>query len=99
MKGPIIYYEIKELYGRDLSSTKRATELKKDVLEQIALGFNVEIDFKEVRSISSGWARNALGLIVKSKGEEFFKNHILISNMSKTVRVTILEGIGETLEV
>jgi len=97
MKGPIIYYEIKELYGRDLSSTKKATELRQDILEQINLNFNVEVDFAGVRSVSGGWARNAFGLIVKSKGEEFFKNHILISNMSKGVRTTLLEGIEEVL--
>ena len=97
MKGPIIYYEIKELYGQHLSSTKKATELRQDILEQINLNFNVEVDFAGVRSISSGWARNAFGLIVKSKGEEFFKNHILISNMSKGVRKTLLEGIQEVL--
>jgi len=97
MKGPIIYYEIKELCGQHLSSTKKATELRQDILEQINLNFNVEVDFAGVRSISSGWARNAFGLIVKSKGEEFFKNHILISNMSKGVRKTLLEGIEEVL--
>jgi len=97
MKGPIIYYEIKELYGQHLSSTKKATELRQDILEQINLNFNVEVDFAGVRSISSGWSRNAFGLIVKSKGEEFFKNHILISNMSKGVRTTLLEGIEEVL--
>ena len=99
MKGPLIYYEIKELYGQHLSSTKKATELRKDILEQIDLNFNVEVDFAGVRSISSGWARNAFGFIVKNKGEEFFKNHILMSNMTKGVRATVLEGIGEILEV
>ena len=97
MKGPLIYYDIKDMYGTDLSSTKLATELRKNILEDIDLGFNVEVDFKDVRSISNGWARNALGLIVKDKGEEFFKNHILISNMNKTIRTTILEGIEETV--
>ena len=97
MKGPLIYYDIKDMYGTDLSSTKVATELRKSLLEEIDLGFNVEIDFKDVRSISNGWARNAFGLIVRDKGEDFFKNHILISNMSKTIRTTILEGIEETV--
>ena len=97
MKGPLIYYDIKDMYGTDLSSTKVATELRKSVLAEIDLGFNVEIDFKDVRSISNGWARNAFGLIVRDKGEEFFKNHILISNMSKTIRTTILESIEETV--
>ena len=99
MKGPLIYYEIKEMYGTDLSSTKLATELRKSVLEEIDLGFNAEIDFKGVRSLSSGWTRNAFGFIVKEKGEDFFKNHILLSNMSKSVRESVLQGIGEILEV
>ncbi|NBW58856.1 DUF4325 domain-containing protein [bacterium] len=97
MKGPLIYYEIKDMYGTDLSSTKLAAELRKSILEEIDLGFNVEIDFKGVRSLSNGWTRNAFGVIVKTKGEDFFKNHILLSNMSKGVRTSVLEGIGEIL--
>jgi len=99
MKGPLIYYEIKDMYGSDLSSTKLASELRKSILDEIDLGFNVEVDFKDVRSLSSGWTRNAFGVIVKEKGEKFFKNHILLSNMSKGVRKSVLEGIGEILEV
>jgi hypothetical protein len=99
MKGPLIYYEIKDMYGSDLSSTKLATELRKSILEEIDLGFNVEIDFKDVRSLSSGWTRNAFGVIVKTNGETFFKNHILLSNMSKSVRKSVLEEIGEVLKV
>lgn len=99
MKGPLIYYEIKDMYGTDLSSTKLAAELSKSVLEDIALGFNVEIDFKGIRSITNGWARNVIGVIAKDKGEDFVKNHILISNMSKSVRKTMLEGIEDILEV
>ena len=97
MKGPLIYYEIKHMFGTDLSSTKLANELRKNILEEIDLGFNVEVDFKGVRSVSNGWARNALGLIAKDKGDEFFKNHILVSNLSKNVRISILEGIGEVV--
>lgn len=95
MKGPLIYYELKDMYGTDLSSTKLATELRKSILEEIDLGFNVEVDFKGVRSVSNGWARNALGLIVRDKGDDFFKSHILISNLDKGVRKSILEGVGQ----
>jgi hypothetical protein len=97
MKGPLIYYDIKDMYGSDLSSTKLATELRKSILEEIDLGFNIEVDFKGVRSLSNGWTRNAFGVIVKEKGEDFFKNHILLSNMTKGVKQSILEGIGEIL--
>lgn len=97
MKGPLIYYEIKDMYGTDLSSTKLSNELRKSILEEIKLGFNVELDFKDVRSITNGWARNLIGLIVKEHGEEFVKNHILLSNMSKRVRTTLLEGIEDAL--
>lgn len=97
MKGPLIYYEIKDIYGTDLSSTKKAFELHKSILEEISLGFNVELDFKDVRSITNGWARNVIGVIVKTKGEDFIKNHILMINMSKNVRNTMLEGIEDIL--
>jgi hypothetical protein len=99
MKGPLIYYEIKHMYGSDLSSTKLATELRTSILEEIDLGFNVEVDFKDVRTVTKGWARNVFGVIVKEKGEDFFNNHILISNMSKFIRKSVLESIGEVLEV
>lgn len=95
MKGPLIYYEIKDMYGTDLSGTKKAFELHKSILEEIALGFNIELDFKGVRSITNGWARNLIGLIVKQKGENFVKDHILINNMSKGVRKIMLEGVGD----
>lgn len=97
MKGPLIYYEIKDMYGTDLSSTKLASELRHSILEDIGLGFNVELDFKNVRSITNGWARNVIGVINKEKGEDFIKNHILLTNMSKSVRETILEGTSEIL--
>ena len=97
MKGPLIYYEIKQMYGSDLSSTKLAGEVRHSILEEINLGFNVEIDFKDVRSITNGWARNVIGVIAKEKGEDFIKNHILLTNMSRGVRKTILEGTSEIL--
>jgi cell division GTPase FtsZ len=99
MKGPLIYYEIKHMYGTDLSSTKLSTELCKSVLEDINLGFNVEIDFKDVRSITNGWGRNLIGKIAKDKGTDFVKNHIMLSNMNKNVRTNLLEGISDILEV
>lgn len=99
MKGPLIYYEIKDMYGTDLSSTKKAFELHKSILEEISLGFNVELDFKDVRSVTNGWARNVIGIIAKTKGDDFVKHHILISNMSKGVQKTMLEGIEDILEV
>lgn len=97
MKGPLIYYEIKDMYGSDLSSTKLATELRKSILEEIDLGFNVEVDFKGVRSLSSGWVQNSFGVIVKTKGQDFFKDHILISNMTKGIKKSMLKGIGKIL--
>jgi hypothetical protein len=99
MKGPLIYYEIKHMYGTDLSSTKLATELKQSVLDDIDLGFNVEIDFKDVRSITNGWGRNLIGKISKEKGTDFVKQHITLSNMNKNVRKNLLEGVSDILEV
>lgn len=85
------------MYGTDVSSTKLASELRQSILDEIDLGFNVEVDFAGVRSVSNGWARNALGLIVRDKGDKFFKDHILISNLNKNVRKSILEGVGEVV--
>lgn len=95
MKGPLIYYPIAEMYGTDLSSTKLSSELRSLILEEIDLGFNVEIDLKNVRTLTNGWVRNAFGLIIKDKGYEFFKQHIQIINMSQNIRQSILEGIDQ----
>lgn len=99
MKGPLIYYDLKDWYGTDLSSTKLATELRNFILEEIDLGFNVEIDFKDVRSITRGWGQNFIGKIAKDKGPDFVKNHIMLSNMNKNVRTNLLEGVSDILEV
>ena len=95
MKGPTIYYPIQEMYGTDLSSTKKAFDLRKDILEQIDLGFGVELDFQNVRSTTSGWSRNLIGLILKQYGEDFIKKNIKFINMNKNVRTNLLEGISE----
>lgn len=86
MKGPLIYYEIKEMYGTNLNSTKLASELRQSILEEINLGFNVEIDFAGVLSLSSGWIQNVFGQIINEYGEDFFKNHILVSNLNKKLK-------------
>ena len=57
----------------------------------------MELEFKDVRSITNGWARNLLGIILKEKGEDFLKKHILLTNMSTSVRATLLEGIEDVL--
>jgi hypothetical protein len=95
MKGPFVYYPIKEMYGSDLSSTKIAKELGQHIMDEMDLDLSIHIDFQDVRSISNGWARNSLGLIVKRFGESYFKERVMITNMSKSVRTSILEGIGE----
>ena len=90
MKGPLIYYEIQDMYGTDLSSTKLASELRQSILEEIDLGFNVEIDFNGVRSVSNGWVKNAFRTIIKNKGAEFFNKHILLSNADKLFKKQVL---------
>lgn len=97
MKGPLIYYSIKEWFGTDLSSTKLASSLRKNIEEDVELNFNVELDFKGVRSVTNGWARNLIGKLIKDNGEDYFKNHILLSNMNKNVKISILEGIEQMI--
>lgn len=97
MKGPLIYYSIKEWFGTNLSSTKLASELRKNIEEDIELDFNIELDFEGVKSVTNGWARNLIGKLIKDNGEDYFKNHILLSNMAKNVRVNILEGIEQMI--
>lgn len=97
MKGPLIYYSIKEWFGSDLSSTKLVSELRKSIEEDIELDFNIELDFDGVRSVTSGWARNLIGKLIKDNGEDYFKNHIILANMNKNVKTSILEGIEQVI--
>lgn len=97
MKGPLIYYSIKEWFGTDLSSTKLVSELRKSIEEDIELDFNIELDFDGVRSVTSGWARNLIGKLIKDNGEDYFKNHIILANMNKNVKTSILEGIEQVI--
>lgn len=97
MKGPLIYYSIKEWFGSDLSSTKLASELRKSVEEDIELKFNVEIDFKGVKSVTNKWARNLIGKFIKDNGIDTFKDHILLTNMNKNVKTNVLEGIEQLI--
>ncbi len=90
MKGPLIYYELKYIYGTNLSDTKLATELRQNILEEIDLGFNVEIDFEGIHSVSRGWTQNVFGVIIKNNGEEFFKKHILLSNTNNLFKKQML---------
>ena len=98
MKGPLIYYEIQHMYGANLSNTKLANELRKSILEDISLGFNVEIDFKNVVSVSKVWAKNLIGSIIKDKSEDFIKNHISFINMNKNVKAKIIGYFNETIQ-
>lgn len=93
MNGPVIYYPIKEMYGTDLSSTKLSFELYNSIIEDLDLGMKIEIDFKNVRSVSCGWLRNCIGLIVKNKGEKFFRDNIRIINMNKNIKLNLAEVV------
>lgn len=86
MKGPLIYYEIQNMYGADLSDSKSAKDLRSQILEDIDLGFNVEVDFKDINKFSNNWFKNALGIIIKDKGSEFFNNHIIITNANNSIK-------------
>jgi len=85
MKGPSIYYEIDHMYGSILNNIRTSAELKTSILEDIDLGFSIEIDFKNVNTMSKQWARICFGSIIKEKGESFFRDNILISNANQKI--------------
>lgn len=91
----IFCYKIKDLYGTDLSSTKLGLDLCKSMIEHIDLGYSIEVDFEDVRTVTNGWSRNAFGIIVKNNGEKYFKDNIKLINISENVQQSILEGISE----
>jgi hypothetical protein len=95
MKSSLIYYPIEETYGKNLSDPRLAIELRQNILEEIDLGFDIEIDFKDVDIATNEWCGDIFGFIVKNKGKDFLNKHISIINANKNIHKCILNNINQ----
>jgi hypothetical protein len=99
MKSSLIYYPIEETYGKNLSDPKLAIELRQNILEEIDLGFDIEIDFKDVIIATNEWCNDIFGFIVKNKGKNFLNKHISIINANKNIDKSISKHYNHTEEI
>lgn len=84
-------------YGTDVSSRTRASELRSSIEGIASQGNAVELDFSGVRTISPSFADELFGLLVERHGEEWFRTHVHVANLSSFVRKTILEAVANRL--
>ena len=83
-------------YGTDLSSRHRAAGLRVLILALIDAGTTpVTVDFANVRSLSESFADEAFAVIVAERGEDWFRQHLRLLNLSASVRLSILEAVEE----
>lgn len=84
-----------KVYGTDLSGIQLSSEFRRTIVQFIDNGYNVEVNFEGVRTVTNGWTRNVFGILIHEKGDNYFMKHIKLSNMSDYIRITVLEGISE----
>ncbi len=89
-------------FGTDLSSRNRAGSLRESIIIAIESspvpGTLVIFDLSRVRSISHSFADELFAILVAEQGDEWFRHHIRVENVSPIVRETILEAIQLRLD-
>lgn len=93
------YLDVGGVYGTDLSCRTTAVAIRRRVEERIKNGQTYLLCFRNVRSISSGFADELLAVLVETHGTAWFRQHVKISNMSEIIRQIVLEAIAYRLEL
>lgn len=83
-------------HGTDLSSRTTGHHLRDEVIRLAAAG-PVVLDFSGVRSVSHSFSDELLAVLVESKGERWFREHVRVINHSPIVRWAILDAIQHRL--
>lgn len=89
-------FVIRDEVGTDLSSRHTAAALRREVLSAAALG-SVTLDLEGVRTLSDSFADELFAVIVASKGEDWFKRSIRVTDLAPQVRRSILEAVRDRL--
>ena len=93
-----ISISLKDRLGTDVSSRARAASLRSAVVGLIDAGrTHVTIDLDGVCSISESFADELFGVLTTSKGEVWFKKHIVLVNLSDDLRYSILSAINNRI--
>ena len=85
--------------GQHLASRARARKLREDVLAEIrTTGTPVDIDLREVLSISDSFADEFFAVLAADYGDEWFRSNIRIDAACDVVRGSIVRAIGARLD-
>lgn len=80
--------------GVDISSRTRAAALRQAIEADCDI---TRLDFSGVRTISDSFADELFGVLVEQRGDEWFRTHVQVTNLSDALRATILEAIANRL--
>lgn len=84
--------------GTDISSRSRAARLRAEVVREIANGTEtVTLDFTDVRTVSESFADELFAVLVADYGDEWFRRHIIVTNLTTFQRKTILTAVANRI--
>lgn len=83
--------------GSDLSSRWRASGLRRQVLTVVAGGEVCAVDFDGVRAVSDSFADELFGVLAEERGDEWFREHVRLVNLTPELRQSILEALAVRL--
>lgn len=84
-------------YGTDLSSRFKASGLRRQI-ESSADLLPVVLDFEGVYTMSESFADELIGLLVASRGHDWFRENVRVCNMAPEVRLSVLKAVRTRLE-
>lgn len=84
--------------GKDLSSRERARQLREEFLAEAGTNPSLlTFDFAGVRTLSDSFADELVAVLVAERGEEWFRHHVRLANLSPGLRLVVLNAIGARL--
>ena len=92
-----IEFKLATRLGTDLSSRHLGAELREEASRVFADGGIAVFNFDSVRSVSDSFADELLATLAEAHGDEWFRQHVRLTNLSKAVRTSILEAVANRL--
>lgn len=87
---------LRDRLGTDISNRYQAAILRQEVgtiIDSHGPDAIVEFDFAGVRTVSDSLADELFAVLVEERGEEWFRQHIRVQNLSPVLRQTLLQAV------
>lgn len=75
--------------GTDLSGRATARALRARVVSLAASGARIELDFSGVRSIADSFLDELCAVLIASRGEDWFRDHVRVTNIDSDTRADL----------